>query len=76
MITKTQYIRPNITIETEIVGDEQYYVYNYQGIQYKVFDTLTDALTCANGEYIKPCREFDNEYKLNQYFQKVSLKTT
>ena len=31
MITATTYIRPNITIEYELIGLKKFYVYNYKG---------------------------------------------
>lgn len=39
MIIDAEYIRPNITIETVEIAEGFLYVYNYQGIHYRVFDS-------------------------------------
>ena len=41
MILETAYLRPNITIETEVHGARTFYVYNYQGTHYRVFNGQT-----------------------------------
>ncbi|OGF62627.1 hypothetical protein A2662_03765 [Candidatus Giovannonibacteria bacterium RIFCSPHIGHO2_01_FULL_45_33] len=40
MIYRTTYIRPNITIEHERIGQKKFYVFNHKGINYKVFQSL------------------------------------
>jgi hypothetical protein len=40
MIIATKYLRPNITIEYEMIDSKKYYVYNYQGVHYRVFNSL------------------------------------
>ena len=40
MISATKYLRPNITIESEIVDSKKFYVYNYKGLHYRVFCSL------------------------------------
>lgn len=40
MILTTTYLKPNITIESELIGSNKFYVYNYQGINYRVFNSL------------------------------------
>jgi len=40
MISSTKYLRPNVTIETEYIGTNKFYVYNCQGRHYRVFASL------------------------------------
>lgn len=37
MIIDTEYTRPNVTIETMKISEGFLYVYNYQGVHYRVF---------------------------------------
>ena len=40
MTIVTKYIRPNITVDAELVGLNKFYVYNYKGVHYRIFDSL------------------------------------
>ncbi len=73
MITSTYYLRPNITIETELVGWTKFFIYNYQGIHYRVFRSLNDlSRFLMNGE--DAC-SFDGltEVELEKYLKLTEL---
>jgi hypothetical protein len=40
MIISTQYIKPNVTIEKEVVRDKLFFVYNHQGNHYRLFNSF------------------------------------
>jgi len=40
MIISSRYIKPNITIETEIASGKKIFIYNYKGIHYRLFDSF------------------------------------
>ena len=58
MVTTTAYLRPNITIESEIIGSKKSYIYNYQGIHYRFFrsvENLQDFITKGCKTWIFEC---------------------
>lgn len=72
MITTTKYIKPNITIEYELVGLRKFYVYNYKGIHYRVFDSLIklrDFILSGNETWIFDC---ETENKLDKYLNSLA----
>ena len=70
MITEKKYLKPNITIETESVGMLKFYIYNYKGIHYRVFDSLVALNMFLNKTQATWCFECDSEIELNSYFIK------
>ena len=67
MITATTYIRPNITIDSEIIGLKKFYVYNYKGVHYRVFRSLIslrDFIASGNKTCIFEC---NTENELEKY---------
>lgn len=68
MITAIKYIKPNITIETEFVGAQKFYVYNYKGVHYRVFNSFVALNTFLNNEYVSWCFECDSESDLGSFF--------
>lgn len=69
MITATKYIKPNITIETNHVGAKKFYIYNYQGVHYRVFDSLDALNAFLNSERATWCFECETESDLNLFFE-------
>lgn len=67
MITATQYIKPNITIEIELIGFDKFYIYNYQGVHYRVFNSLESLQMFLNDECFTCCFEFNSESELNKF---------
>ncbi len=72
MILATKYLKPNITIESEIVGSKKYYVYNYKGVHFRVFNLLTglrDFLYRGSNAWIFDCC---TENELTKYLYKTA----
>ena len=72
MITETTYLRPNVTIEHELVGSKMFFVYNFKGINYKVFNSLAslnDYTSGGNEACLFECR---SEKALEKYFTKYA----
>lgn len=72
MIIATKYMRPNITIETELVGSKKFYIHNYKGVHYIVFDllkNLRDFVASGRESWIFDCV---TENELEKYLQCVS----
>lgn len=68
MIVATTYIQPNITIESEIVGSNKFYVYNYKGVHYRVFSSLINLREFITKERKTWIFECDTENGLEKYF--------
>ena len=69
MITETTYLRPNITIEHETVGSKTFFVYNFKGINYKVFNSLGNLrifLVSNDKKWIFQC---ESEMFLDEFFK-------
>jgi len=67
MIMTTFYIRPNITVEVELIGANKFYVYNYKGIHYRVFNSLMnlrDFIITEDNTWIFEC---ETEKNLERY---------
>ncbi len=71
MITSTKYIKPNITIETEHVGERTFYIYNYQGVHYRVFNSFSGLHNFVTNESKTWDFECDNEFQLEQYLKNL-----
>ena len=67
MIISTDYILSNITIECENLGICSVYVYNYKGINYKVFKELIDLQEFISGSFEKFIYECNTEEELEQH---------
>lgn len=67
MIVATTYIQPNITIDTEIVGLKKFYVHNYKGVHYRVFNSLKNLRDFIAKEYKTWVFECDTESELEEY---------
>lgn len=71
MITATKYIKPNITIETELIGTRKFYIYNYQGVHYRVFHSLRGLHDFVIKESKTWDFECSDEFHLEQYLEKL-----
>lgn len=68
MTSATLYIKPNITIDSELIGSKKFYIYNYKGVHYRVFNSwlsLQDFIENENTTWIYEC---DTENALEKYF--------
>ena len=68
MITETTYLRPNVTIEHELVGSKMFSVYNFKGINYKVFNSLASLNDYTSGGNESCLFECHSEKALEKYF--------
>ena len=71
MTFATTYLKPNITIETELIGVRKFYVYNYQGINYRVFCSLINLQNFIKKGQATWSFECCVESDLEEYFKKV-----
>lgn len=67
MIIKTTYIKPNITIEHDLVGLRKFYVYNYKGVHYRVFGSLMKLREFTTKERETWIFECETEKELEKY---------
>lgn len=70
MIISITYIQPNITIESELIGLKKFYVYNYKGVHYRVFCSLTSLREFISKEYKTWIFECGTESELEKYLHK------
>lgn len=63
----TIYLRSDITIESEIIGAKKFYVYNDQGIYYRVFDSLIKLGKFIKGGCVTWIFECEAENELEKY---------
>lgn len=70
MITATTYIRPNVTVDSEIVGSVKFYVLNYKGVHYRVFRSSKNLREFIISEHRTWIFECDSESELEQYLYK------
>lgn len=69
MIINTEYICPNITIETFNTGKRHLYIYNYKGIQFRLFDSKHTLDQFMSFETNNCIREFSCESKLDFFLK-------
>ena len=72
------YLRPSRTLETILLenGNEQkiIYVYNYEGVHFRVFNFISDIVHFFNNEF-EPVINFDTEEELDSYLANLNLET-
>jgi hypothetical protein len=73
MIFDTKYIRSNITIETEKIGLKSFFIHNYQGVCYRVFDSLEMANKFSAGVNVPWVFECETEAELELHFARNSI---
>ena len=73
MIISITYIQPNITIESELIGLKKFYVYNYKGVHYRVFCSLTSLREFISKEYKTWIFECGTESELEKYLHKSEV---
>jgi len=73
MITFTEYLKPNITIETELIGKDRFYIYNYQGLHYRVFSSLATLNIFLNQEQTSWIFECETDAELESFLYKSPL---
>lgn len=72
------YLRPSRTLETILLenGNERkiVYVYNYEGVHFRVFNFISDILHFFDNEF-EPVINFDTEMELDSYLANLNLET-
>ena len=72
----TEYLRASRTIETVLVTNtttnKLFYVYNYEGWFYRVFNNLVDLMNFFDDAF-EPASWFEDEAALDNYLLKVKL---
>ena len=72
MILATTYLKPNVTIESELMESNKFYVYNYHGIHYRVFNSLMNLQKFIAREYKTGIFECGTEDELEKYLDSSS----
>jgi hypothetical protein len=72
----TNYLRPNRTIESIILSNEKVkkfvFVYNYEGVHFRVFESILDAYKSESGDAnTKLVAEFTQEKDLDNFLGKT-----
>lgn len=72
-----KYMRANRTIEKVRVFSgvswKDFFIYNYEGVHFRVFDSENKALDCASGHCVKPINEFVNEIEVDNFLRNFNL---
>lgn len=68
MIIATTYLKPNVTIESELVGSKKFYVYNYKGVHYRVFISLRNLQEFTTRDCETWIFECGTEIEIEKYF--------
>lgn len=71
MIIEIEYIKPKITIETEVIGKDMFYIYSYQGVHYRVFNSLFGLRNFVTKEAKTWVFECGDEFQLEQYLENI-----
>jgi len=70
-----EYLRADRTIETIQLSNNGFakmvFVFNYEGVHYRIFEDIADAYKVASGETdIKVFAEFTKESELDNFLEK------
>ncbi|MDI1233653.1 MAG: hypothetical protein PSX81_05180 [bacterium] len=72
------YLRPSRTLETILLENKNdnrvVYVYNFDGVNFHIFYSISDILQSFNGEF-EPEISFKTEYELDSYLANLNLKS-
>ena len=71
------YLRANRTIEQIRIFDghvhKDFFIYNYEGIYFRIFETQKEAESSANGSFLKPLVEFENNLLMEKFLCNFNL---
>ncbi len=67
-----EHIRANIAVEIEEIGTQLYYVYNYQGIHFRVFQSILDLSKFLEDMSCTWIFECLTEGELEDYFSQLA----
>jgi hypothetical protein len=76
--TDISYLRPSRTLETILLENRSekkvIYVYNYEGVHFRVFNYITDILLFFKDEF-EPEISFETEEALDIYLRSLNLES-
>ncbi len=78
---QVEYLRPNRTIETILITDRDdenlsklVYVYNYEGVHFRVFNEIAEIASFLNGNYdYELLAEYSTERGLDNFLERFKL---
>lgn len=78
---QVEYLRPSRTIETILITDRDdenlsklVYVYNYEGVHFRVFNEIVELASFLNGNHkYKLLAEYSTEKGLNNFLERFKL---
>lgn len=74
MQTDIQYIKPNETLETlEASNKTPYWLYNYKGQVFYLFDELEEANKHLDGKPCSALNIFEDEQELDSYLEHLNI---
>ncbi len=72
------YLRVDRSVEEIVVSNNRsqktFFVYNFEGVHYRIFESKKDAFKCADGNTsIKPLQEFKDESALDSFLESLDI---
>ena len=67
MSERTIYLRPNISIDVLNKNGKRFYIHNWKGLVYRVFDSATELFKHIKGAPCWCLAEFENEIELDEF---------
>lgn len=71
------YLRANRTIEQIRVFAnnvwKDFFVYNYEGVHFRIFATKKEAHNSASGDLVKPLAEFKDDLSMKKFLQNFNV---
>lgn len=76
-VIQTEYLRSDKTIETILITDKKYskliYVYNYEGLHFRVFNEILELSKCLQGISHNLLTECTTENELDDFLQHLQI---
>jgi hypothetical protein len=80
---QVEYLKPNRTIETILITDRDdeklsklIYVYNYEGVHFKVFNEIMELTSFLNGNHnYELLAEYSTDRGLDNFLERFKLDT-
>ena len=69
-VIASSYFRADRSIDTLIINEEVYYVYNYEGWHFRLFNEVVEVIAFFNGEK-SHFVEFETEEELDNYIENI-----
>lgn len=76
-VIQAEYLRSDKTIETILITDKKYskliYVYNYEGVCFRVFNEILELSKCLQGISYNLLAECTTENELDDFLQHLQV---